>query len=117
MPTFNEPDNLEDLGYKYNKDKDSYTKIDNDGGKIEYMPHISSLKYYKIYNGLEYKLIYNIDEYKINYVIFDKMTETTKILKYFVKVNKFNCTTEECSKYYGEIGYLLNIYNEIKSTL
>lgn len=36
MPAFNEPVNLEDLGYKYNKDKNSYTKIDNDGGKIEY---------------------------------------------------------------------------------
>ncbi len=117
MPAFNEPVNLEDLGYKYNKDKDSYTKIDNDGGKIEYIPNISSLKYHKIYNDLEYKLIYNIDEYKINCVIFDKMTETTKILKYFVKENKFNCTTEECSKYHGEIGHLLNIYNEIKSTL
>lgn len=117
MPTFNEPVNLEDLGYKYNEDKDSYTKIDNDGGKIEYIPNISSLKYHKIYNDLEYKLIYNIDEYKINCVIFDKMTETTKILKYFVKENKFNCTTEECSKYHGEIGHLLNIYNEIKSTL
>ena len=117
MPTFDESNTLEKLGYTYNKNKDSYTKTDNEGGKIEYMPHISSLKYHKIYNGLEYKLIYNIDEYKINYVIFDKMTETTKILKYFVKANKFNCTTEECSKYHGEIGHLLNIYNEIKSTL
>ena len=117
MPTFNEPVNLEDLGYKYNKDKNSYTKIDNDGGKIEYMPLISSLKYHKIYNDLDCSMIYNIEENKISLNIYENDKVQKENLKYLVKNKKYICKIGECSKYYGEIGHLLNIYNEIKSTL
>lgn len=60
MPTFNEPVNLEDLGYKYNKDKDSYTKIDNDGGKIEYMPSVKTMYYYYHGQNVNYQIDINL---------------------------------------------------------
>lgn len=117
MPTFDESNTLEKLGYTYNKNKDSYTKIDNEGGKIEYMPLISSLKYHKIYNDLDCSMIYNIEENKISLNIYENDKVQKENLKYLVKNKKYICKIGECSKYHGEIGHLLNIYNEIKSTL
>lgn len=117
IPTFDESNTLEKLGYTYNKDKDSYTKVDKDGGKIEYMPSIGSLKYHKIDNNLDYSMIYNIDENKISLSIYENNKVQKVNLKYLIKNKKYLCKIGECTKYQGEIRHLLNVYDEINKTL
>ena len=117
MPTFNEPVNLEDLGYKYNKDKDSYTKIDNDGGKIEYMPSVKTINY-DIYEGdVHHKIYYNIDYERI---IYDVLTNNKRILienKYTINKNKIILKENQKNDNIEKIQYLLDIYNNITKSL
>lgn len=117
MSTFNEPVNLEDLGYKYNKDKDSYTKIDNDGGKIEYMPSVKTINY-DIYEGdVHHKIYYNIDYERI---IYDVLTNNKRILienKYTINKNKIILKENQKNDNIEKIQYLLDIYNNITKSL
>lgn len=117
MPTFNEPVNLEDLGYKYNKDKNSYTKIDNDGGKIEYMPSVKTINY-DIYEGdVHHKIYYNIDYERI---IYDVLTNNKRILienKYTINKNKIILKENQKNDNIEKIQYLLDIYNNITKSL
>lgn len=117
MPAFNEPVNLEDLGYKYNKDKNSYTKIDNDGGKIEYMPSVKTINY-DIYEGdVHHKIYYNIDYERI---IYDVLTNNKRILienKYTINKNKIILKENQKNDNIEKIQYLLDIYNNITKSL
>ena len=117
MPTFNEPVNLEDLGYKYNKDKNSYTKIDIDGGKIEYMPSVKTINY-DIYEGdVHHKIYYNIDYERI---IYDVLTNNKRILienKYTINKNKIILKENQKNDNIEKIQYLLDIYNNITKSL
>lgn len=117
MPTFNEPVNLEDLGYKYNKDKNSYTKIDNDGGKIEYMPSVKTINY-DIYEGdVHHKIYYNIDYERIIYAV---LTNNKRILienKYTINKNKIILKENQKNDNIEKIQYLLDIYNNITKSL
>lgn len=63
---------LSNLGYEYNETSKKYTKIDSEGGTIEYMPTISQLKYTKVKDDLNYKLVYQIDVNRIEYKVIEK---------------------------------------------
>lgn len=113
MPTFNEPVNLEDLGYKYNKDKNSYTKIDNDGGKIEYMPSVKRLNY-EIYTGdFNYKVYYNYETNIITYIVLRGKSKIVFNNSYDVKKNKIILKENQKNDNIEKIQYLLGIYNNI----
>lgn len=117
MPTFNEPVNLEDLGYKYNKDKNSYTKIDNDGGKIEYMPSVKRLNY-EIYTGdFNYKVYYNYETNIITYIVLRGKSKIVFNNSYDVKKNKIILKENQKNDNIEKIQYLLDIYNNINKTL
>lgn len=117
MPTFNEPVNLEDLGYKYNKDKDSYTKIDNDGGKIEYMPSVKRLNY-EIYTGdFNYKVYYNYETNIITYIVLRGKSKIVFNNSYDVKKNKIILKENQKNDNIEKIQYLLDIYNNITKSL
>lgn len=117
MPAFNEPVNLEDLGYKYNKDKDSYTKIDNDGGKIEYMPSVKRLNY-EIYTGdFNYKVYYNYETNIITYIVLRGKSKIVFNNSYDVKKNKIILKENQKNDNIEKIQYLLDIYNNINKTL
>lgn len=117
MPTFNEPVNLEDLGYKYNKDKNSYTKIDNDGGKIEYMPSVKRLNY-EIYTGdFNYKVYYNYETNIITYIVLRGKSKIVFNNSYDVKKNKIILKENQKNDNIEKIQYLLDIYNNITKSL
>lgn len=117
MPTFNEPVNLEDLGYKYNKDKNSYTKIDNDGGKIEYMPSVKRLNY-EIYTGdFNYKVYYNYETNIITYIVLRGKSKIVFNNSYDVKKNKIILKENQKNDNIEKIQYLLGIYNNITKSL
>lgn len=117
MPTFNEPVNLEDLGYKYNKDKDSYTKIDNDGGKIEYMPSVNTINYEIYIGNVHHKICYNSETDKIKYKILKEMNNVVSNNNYIVNNNRIILKENQKNDNIEKIQYLLDIYNDINKTL
>lgn len=117
MSTFNEPVNLEDLGYKYNKDKDSYTTIDKDGGKIEYMPPVKTLYYYYNDNNMSYQIDVNMKSSKIFYRIFDRNKKLIEEKLYTIKKNKIILKENQKNDNIEKIQYLLDIYNNITKSL
>lgn len=117
MPAFNEPVNLEDLGYKYNEDKDSYTKIDNDGGKIEYMPSVKTLYYYYNDNTMRYQIEVNMKSSKIFYRIFDINKKLIEEKLYIINKNKIILKENQKNDNIEKIQNLLDIYNNITKSL
>lgn len=117
MPTFNEPVNLEDLGYKYNKDKNSYTKIDNDGGKIEYMPSVKTMDYHYKDENIHLHIKINMSNEKIYSVLLNENNEQIKRKNYDVKKNKMILKENQKNDNIEKIQYLLDIYNNITKSL
>lgn len=117
MPAFNEPVNLEDLGYKYNKDKNSYTKIDNDGGKIEYMPSVKTMDYHYKDENIHLHITLNMSSEKVFYILLDNNNNEIKKINYFVNKNKIILKENQKNDNIEKIQYLLDIYNNINKTL
>lgn len=117
IPTFDESNTLEKLGYTYNKDKDSYTKIDNDGGKIEYMPSVNKMTYSLKNKNSCQQLIFNINRNEV-------LNKFCKIDSSFVSVNIYTINNNQIilkenqkNDNIEKIQYLLDIYNNINKTL
>lgn len=117
MPTFNEPVNLEDLGYKYNKDKDSYTKIDNDGGKIEYMTSVKTMYYYYHGQNVNYQIDINLKSNNAFYLILDKNKNVIDKKIYLLQNNQIILKENQKNDNIEKIQYLLDIYNNITKSL
>lgn len=117
MPTFNEPVNLEDLGYKYNKDKDSYTKIDNYGGKIEYMPSVKTMYYYYHGQNVNYQIDINLKSNNAFYLILDKNKNIIDKKIYLLQNNQIILKENQKNDNIEKIQYLLDIYNNITKSL
>lgn len=117
MSTFNEPVNLEDLGYKYNKDKDSYTKIDNDGGKIEYMPLVKTMYYYYRGQNVNYQIDINLKSNNAFYLILDKNKSIIDKKIYLLQNNQMILKENQKNDNIEKIQYLLDIYNNITKSL
>lgn len=117
MLTFNEPVNLEDLGYKYNKDKDLYTKIDNDGGKIEYMPLVKTMYYYYHGQNVNYQIDINLKSNNAFYLILDKNKNIIDKKIYLLQNNQMILKENQKNDNIEKIQYLLDIYNNITKSL
>ena len=117
MLTFNEPVNLEDLGYKYNKDKDSYIKIDNDGGKIEYMPSVKMMDYHYKDENIHLHITLNMSSEKVFYILLDNNNNEIKKINYFVNKNKKILKENQKNDNIEKIQYLLDIYNNLTKSL
>ena len=117
MLTFNEPVNLEDLGYKYNKDKDLYTKIDNDGGKIEYMPLVKTMYYYYYGQNVNYQIDINLKSNNAFYLILDKNKNIIDKKIYLLQNNQMILKENQKNDNIEKIQYLLDIYNNITKSL
>lgn len=117
MLTFNEPVNLEDLGYKYNKDKDSYIKIDNDGGKIEYMPSVKMMDYHYKDENIHLHITLNMSSEKVFYILLDNNNNEIKKINYFVNKNKIILKENQKNDNIEKIQYLLDIYNNLTKSL
>ncbi len=117
IPTFDESNTLEKLGYTYNKDKDSYTKIDKDGGKIEYMPSVNTINYEIYIGSVHHKICYNSETDKIKYKILKEMNNVVSDNNYIVNNNQIILKEKQKNDNIEKIQYLLDIYNDINKTL
>lgn len=117
MPTFDESNTLEKLGYTYNKNKDSYTKIDNEGGKIEYMPSVNTINYEIYIGNVHHKICYNSETDKIKYKILKEMNNVVSNNNYIVNDNRIILKENQKNDNTEKIQYLLDIYNDINKTL
>ena len=106
---------LSNLGYEYNETSKKYTKIDSEGGTIEYMPTISQLKYTKVKDDLNYDLYYQIDVKRIWFKIF-KGNNYHLLINFNVDTNQMKCLIGNCEKYINEINYILSEYSQITNT-
>ncbi len=112
--TNNRSNKLESLGYSYDKETDTYTKVDSDGGVIEYSPKANMLKKEMIKNDLRYLLRYingqKLISYKVSNVVND---EIIMDVKYYVDAKVTKCIKGKCKNFNGEIDYILSIYEQI----
>ena len=116
--SYTESDNnkLKDLGYTYDKDSDTYTKIDGDK-TITYQPKFDLLISKEIRNNNEYDIYYYIEKERVDFKIYSSYKELKVRFKYYVELNCLNCTLGNCQNYQKEIDYILAEYQAISETL
>lgn len=107
---------LEDLGYIYDKKNDVYTKVDSDGGIIEYFYKVNSINYTKFSKEI-LQIKYSIDLDKISIKVVTKDKKLITRLEYKTDKNNIKCFYGNCKKYFDKITYIIAIYNEINTTL
>ncbi len=112
----NDDNKLKDLGYSYDKDSDTYTKIENDK-TITYQPKFDLLISKENKNNLDYSLYYYIEKDRINYEGYDNKKTINIRFKYFVNENNLECIVGNCQNYQKEIDYILAEYQAISQTL
>lgn len=115
--TINDDDNnlLKDLGYTYDKESDTYTKIDGDK-TITYQPKMNLLISKQTDENKNYKLYYYIDKNRIDFKLFDENGINTIYYKYYIN-NNIICLIGNCKNYQLEIDYILAEYQRILETL
>lgn len=107
---------LESLGFTYDADTETYTKIDEDG-VIEYSLKTQILKKKTNKNNLRYTTIL-IQNKKL--ITFNVTTDKQKILisfRFFINTGNIKCLVGDCKNNKKEIDYILSVYNEIMSVL
>ena len=107
---------LEDLGYIYDEKNHVYTKVDSDGGIIEYFYKVNSINYTKFSKEI-LQIKYSIDLDKISIKVVTKDKKLITRLEYKTDKNNIKCFYGNCKKYFDKITYIIAIYNEINTTL
>ena len=107
---------LKDLGYTYDKDSDTYTKIDGDK-TITYQPKFDLLISKLVTKEYEQRLYYYIEKDRIDFEMFDEKGYSVSRFKYFVNENNLECIVGNCQNYQKEIDYILAEYQAISETL
>ena len=107
---------LKDLGYTYDKETDTYTKID--GNKtITYQPQFDVLINIDVVDNIENKTYYYISKDRIDYETRDKNNDINRRFKYFVEQKNLYCVIGNCKNYQSEIDYILAEYQQILEIL
>lgn len=108
---------LASLGYSYNEETDTYTKIEDDGGVIEFCPRIKILKREIINANLKESLFYKQNK---NIVVYNIIKDNNTVLVNYVYHNDTKmliCKKGDCKNYKNEIDYILSVYKEINDIL
>lgn len=108
---------LESLGFTYDGNTETYTKVDNDGGVIEYKTSSKIISKELITNGYRHSIRYSVKRNVISYKIIDKDNLLIMDLIYYVDLQTLKCSINNCKSYHKEIDYILSVYNEIMSVL
>lgn len=108
---------LESLGFTYDDKAKTYTKVDNDGGVIEFKLSTNILKKTINCENIKMSTIYLINYNKVSSSIYKNKKEIIMNLNYIVPTNKTICLIGNCKNYQKEIDYILSVYNEIISVL
>ena len=108
---------LASLGYTYNEETDTYTKIDDDGGVIEYSPEMKIIIKEKIEDNIKYKVVYENDGNSILYNIVKDNRDLIVKYVYYSDSKTLICYVGDCKNYKNEITYILSVYKEINDIL
>ena len=108
---------LESLGFTYDDGTETYNKIDEDGGIIEFKLSTNVLKKTINCENIKMSTIYLINYNKVSSSIYKNKKEIIMNLNYIVPTNKTICLIGTCKNYQKEIDYILSVYNEIISVL
>ena len=108
---------LESLDFSYDGNTETYTKVDDDGGIIEYKPSSRIIKKERLDNDLKVTTRYVIDRKIVNYNISRKNNEIICDLQYLLQPDITLYITGKCKKHKSEIDYIIRIYNEIIKVL
>lgn len=113
----NNENKLASLGYTFNKETNTYTKIDDDGGIIEYKPVTGTLKKEIIIENLKYSTRYSIDREYVLYNIVNMKNEFVMNLSYHIPTKSTICSTNNCKNYKKEIDHILSVYAALENIL
>lgn len=117
VPTIKEIKSLEDLGYTYNKDNNTYIKIDKDGGKIEYVPHFETIEYRLIDAKDNFETVYNIKNNQNVFILKLKNGVLIEKEQYKTQNNRLILIKNQKNDNIEKVQYLLDIYKEVSSIL
>ena len=113
----NSTNKLESLSFIYDEGTETYTKIDDDGGIIEYKSSSKVIKKEKLDNGLKYTTRYLVDRDMVTYSISKKNNKIIYNMQYLLHSKTLVCVNGTCKNNKKEIDYILSVYNEIMSIL
>ncbi len=109
---------LKDLGYTYDKNSETYTKID-DNKTITYKLEFDLLIIKKEIANVEYNTYYYIAKDRILFYGYlkDNLNDPLVNFKYLTNSNYLYCVIGNCENYQSEIDYILTEYQTISSIL
>ena len=107
---------LKDLGYTYNKESDTYTKVD--GRKtITYKPSFDLLISQENNEDIKYSMYYYIAKERIDYQAYNENNSIVIRFKYYVDLEETICKIGNCENYLSDIDYILKEYQAISEIL
>ena len=107
---------LESLGFTYDEETETYTKIDEDG-EIKYKTSTNIIKITHSYESNLYETTLTIANQRISCTIFDNNGNVVMNVKYIIGSKNKECLLGNCKNYSNEINHILSIYNEIVNVL
>lgn len=116
-PVVNDDNKLETLGFTYDAKTETYTKVDDDGGVIEYKLSTKMLKKEIFIGSQKHTINYLVDLNKISYTILGEEDNIIMLIKYIVDTKSLECSFGNCKNYQKEIDYILSVYADIMSVL
>ena len=116
-PVVDSTNKLESLGFTYDEKNNVYTKIDDDGGVIEFVKNTNLLRKTTIEDNLKHSLQYTPKRNLVLYKIIDNNGELKMTLKYYPSTKFSKCLIGNCKNCQKGIDYILSVYNEIISVL
>lgn len=116
-PVVNNENKLESLGFTYDDKTETYTKVDEDGGVIEYCPNMGLLSKGIIKENLKYSIRYVKSKSVIFYTISQNDKHIILNLNYFVDLKTTKCLVGDCKNFQKEIDYILSVYADIMNIL
>ena len=117
-PVVDSTNKLESLGFTYDGKTKSYTKVDADGGVIEFKLSTNVLmKELKINENTRINTIYLINYKKVSTSICKNNTEVIMKLNYMLSSRNSKCIIGNCKNSQKDIDYILSVYDDIMSVL
>lgn len=107
---------LESLGYSYDANSDTYTKVDGDK-EIIYQPRMKVLYTKENFKMLEYNAYYYFEKNRIDFKIYDRPKNIVAKFRYLTSSQKIYCYIGNCKNYQSEIDYILAEYRQISAIL
>ncbi len=108
---------LESLGFTYDGKTKTYTKVDEDGGVIEYKQSSKVIKKEKLVNGLKYTTRYVVDRNTVTFLVSEDKDKIIYKVQYFLQSRTYSCLKGTCKNNKKEIDYIIRVYNEIMDIL